>query len=96
MSCNCNKRNNIMITSDETNIKQQENSYGITDIITDKITGNLEYVTENTQNKRLSVCKLCVHLVKFYINGTGNCKKCGCFVDYKVKYVKSKCPVSKW
>ena len=42
-------------------------------------------------NQRISICNSCEHL-----SGVRNCKKCGCFVDAKVKLKKVSCPIGKW
>ena len=54
-------------------------------------------VSENTRNLRLATCRTCI-----LPNGkkgmlpTGNCKKCGCFVDLKTEYAEESCPIGKW
>jgi hypothetical protein len=89
MGCNCSKR------------KTQENEsskYNLVDVIKDTITGNTSYASEEVKNKRILICKRCPQLMTAPLNitGTGNCKKCGCFVDFKVMYEKSQCPMFKW
>jgi hypothetical protein len=42
--------------------------------------------------RRFRICKLC----PYYFKATGNCKKCGCFVDIKTKYKDQKCKLGKW
>ena len=49
-------------------------------------------VAPEVTRKRLRICKGCPHLFQ----RTGNCKKCGCFVEEKTKYQDQKCPVGKW
>lgn len=56
------------------------------------------------RSSRLAECKKCPHLMQFppiphlsfRLNGNGNCSKCGCFVDTKVAFTRSQCPVNRW
>lgn len=41
---------------------------------------------------RLSICQECPNLVKL----TNQCRECGCFMNLKVKFEDSKCPIGKW
>lgn len=41
--------------------------------------------------KRLEICKSCEFLSSF-----GQCAKCGCFVNIKVMFKATACPVNKW
>jgi hypothetical protein len=101
MGCNCNK-NKLLSTEhklpEETPPQVDRKRYGLTDVIKDTITGKAEYVSDEVYKSRLDVCKKCRFLIKLplHVNGTGNCGKCGCFVDFKAKYAKSKCDVFKW
>jgi primosomal protein N' len=64
---------------------------------TDKIKTHLERGRDlllsqaETANQRISICNSCEHL-----SGVRNCKKCGCFVDAKVKLKNVSCPIGKW
>ena len=49
-------------------------------------------VSPEIAKKRLKICKSCPHLLK----RTGNCKKCGCFVDVKTLYQDQYCKLGKW
>jgi len=60
--------------------------------IAGKIMTNGVKVSSALAQRRLAVCRSCSHLLKT----TGNCKKCGCFVDVKTKYADQNCPVGKW
>ena len=42
--------------------------------------------------ERLNICLGCEHLIQ-KIN---QCKKCGCFMNIKVKLEAAKCPEKKW
>jgi hypothetical protein len=43
-------------------------------------------------HERLAICKQC----EFYIELTGQCKKCGCFLKGKTMLSASECPIKKW
>ena len=64
--------------------------YNILDVIQDKITGNLKYVDKAASDARLAQCHSCPNL------RIGMCTKCGCIVDFKVRYEQSACPEGKW
>jgi len=47
-----------------------------------------------TAEERLEVCKSC-----FFLQKTFNvylCKKCGCFLELKIKVPSAECPMKKW
>jgi len=60
--------------------------------IAGKIMTNGVKVSVEIVKKRMRICKSCSYLFK----ATGNCKKCGCFIDAKTKYADQKCPIGKW
>lgn len=72
--------------------------YNVFNVAKDAVTGNLKISSQQEQERRLSICRECEYLLK--IPGSskfvGTCKKCGCFMDAKVKFVQSSCPVGKW
>ena len=41
---------------------------------------------------RFSICEECPELIKL----TSQCKKCGCFMKFKVKLQEAACPLGKW
>lgn len=41
---------------------------------------------------RINTCNTCEYL----FTPTRNCKKCGCFVDIKARFINSECPLGKW
>ena len=49
-------------------------------------------VSDELEKKRLEVCYKCEHLFK----PTKNCKKCGCFIQFKTKFADQTCPINKW
>jgi hypothetical protein len=72
-------------------------SYNIFDVAKDALTGNLEMATPEEQKRRLEFCRACEHLLKIAGNKfVGSCKKCGCFMDMKVKFASASCPEGKW
>lgn len=95
MGCNCSKSKTPAAKLAES-VKPP--SYNLTNVVADTIFGTAEMSSSDKREKRLEICKKCPNIVKLPlgINGTGNCSKCGCFVDMKVKYEKSRCPVFKW
>lgn len=66
-------------------------SYGVFDIVKDVVMGDVEYAPPSLEQKRLDLCNACPQLGKLR-----NCKICDCFVDAKVKFLKSECPLQKW
>jgi len=47
--------------------------------------------TDEEASERLSICRSCPELFP-----TGQCKKCGCFMNLKVKLAAAYCPIGKW
>jgi hypothetical protein len=47
---------------------------------------------ENLGKERFEICTTCPQ----FINLTGNCKKCGCFMKSKTKLQVAVCPLGKW
>ena len=72
--------------------------YNLLDVAKDTVTRNLRFVEARVAEQRLAVCRECEHLLKLpnALRVTGNCKKCGCFMDAKVKFAPASCPVGKW
>lgn len=56
--------------------------------IIDSLKGN--FVLDEVKEERLKICELCE-----FKKGT-NCMKCLCFVSWKARMPKEKCPVNKW
>lgn len=48
--------------------------------------------TDEEASERLSICRACPELIKL----TGQCKKCGCIMNLKVKLAAAVCPIGKW
>lgn len=51
-----------------------------------------EYVNEDVAEERLTICKACPELIQ----PSTICKKCGCFMNFKVKLARATCPLKKW
>jgi hypothetical protein len=58
----------------------------------DMLNPKTKRVDVKIKNDRLSICFSCPDLIKL----TNQCKKCGCFMDFKTSLEASKCPVGKW
>lgn len=48
-------------------------------------------VNKEISNKRWNHCKECTFLSKIK-----RCRKCGCFMNIKVKYKQASCPIGIW
>jgi hypothetical protein len=48
--------------------------------------------TDEIADQRYDICKACPELIKI----TKQCKKCGCFMNLKVKLAAAACPIGKW
>jgi hypothetical protein len=51
-----------------------------------------QYVSEEIQAERYSICKQC----QFFIKATKQCSKCGCFMKLKTTITSASCPIQKW
>lgn len=51
-----------------------------------------ERANEEIRQKRLNICQECPEFIKL----TKQCKKCGCFMEQKVKLPEANCPLLKW
>lgn len=58
----------------------------------DALNPNTKKTSNEIANKRYNICLSCPQLIKL----TKQCKKCGCFMTYKVKLESSKCPINNW
>lgn len=50
------------------------------------------YIEQNIAEERYSICLQCPELLQL----TSQCKKCGCFMNFKTKLEKASCPLGKW
>jgi hypothetical protein len=53
---------------------------------------NIEKVSDDVSDSRMSICKQCPELIKT----TSQCKKCGCIMNLKTKLPNASCPLNKW
>ena len=51
-----------------------------------------EKLLPEQSEKRYAVCLECPELIKL----TKQCKKCGCFMQFKATLKDAKCPIGKW
>lgn len=58
----------------------------------DLLDSNEPRATDEAARERLTICNDCPFLTKF----TQQCRKCGCFMHFKVKLAYAECPVGKW
>lgn len=49
-------------------------------------------VLESIQESRMQICLSCPELTKL----TKQCKKCGCFMEFKTRLSNAECPIGKW
>ena len=67
-------------------------SYGLKEIAADVIRGKIKFSEKTLAEERIKVCASCEHFKKI----ARQCGQCGCFVDAKVKFLHSGCPINKW
>jgi hypothetical protein len=53
---------------------------------------NILKLESNISQQRLEICRGCEEFMKL----TSQCKKCGCFMNSKVKLPSAECPLGKW
>ena len=58
----------------------------------DVINPSTPKANEHLAERRFSICEECPELIKL----TSQCKKCGCFMKFKVKLQEAACPLGKW
>lgn len=58
----------------------------------DMLNPNSTQASDEKAEQRLSICLECPELLKL----TKQCKKCGCFMQFKTKLDKAICPLNKW
>jgi hypothetical protein len=68
--------------------------YGVTEIIRDELSGKANHVPKEIKQERLNICSTCHYFKKI----SRQCSVCGCFLDVKVLYSDSTCPLDspKW
>lgn len=50
------------------------------------------YASKELQKERLSICHSC----DYYHIKQNRCRHCGCWLDHKVKFQVTYCPIQKW
>ena len=63
--------------------------------------GSQVITTQEEAERRWEICKQCPHLLYDETNPDtgkrdGRCTHCGCFMNVKVHYAVSECPIEKW
>lgn len=56
------------------------------------VSGDEFLANEVIQQDRMDVCRMCDR----YSERRKRCKECGCFLEVKVKFASSECPLNKW
>lgn len=67
-------------------------TYGLKEIAADVIRGKIKFSEKTLAEGRIEVCQRCDEFQKI----SRQCRKCGCFMDAKVKLLHSGCPINKW
>lgn len=57
----------------------------------DFVNPNTEYVADDEEEYRYSICQDCPHLTI-----AKTCTQCGCFMPAKTKLLHANCPLNKW
>ncbi|CAB4128390.1 hypothetical protein UFOVP225_27 [uncultured Caudovirales phage] len=70
--------------------EQYKEKNGVTPL--DMLNPKTRKIDESFAEERLNICKSCPELISI----THQCKKCGCFMDFKTKLEAAKCPLGKW
>jgi hypothetical protein len=61
-------------------------------VIEDFIGGTEIFASEKLQDERWNICRQC----EWFNVYAQQCKKCGCFLNIKIKFNSSFCPIFKW
>ena len=64
----------------------------VKDSVTHLSTPSEVFANEELKEERMSICKKC----EYYSIRQNRCKHCGCWLEHKVKFSSSQCPVHKW
>ncbi len=68
-------------------ITVKEMALNLKDSVKDICRSGVKFVSNESHNRRYSICKSCKYLVN------GRCKKCGCFMKLKTKFEAMHCPI---
>jgi hypothetical protein len=58
----------------------------------DLLNKNIERVTEDLKESRMSICRDC----KYFVSLTQQCTQCGCIMPAKTTLPHAECPKGKW
>ena len=50
------------------------------------------FASDKQIGERIDHCKKC----EYYIKKENRCRLCGCFLQYKTKFLNAHCPIKKW
>lgn len=98
------KKLNLLLSLNILNlIKYSFNNYSIFNILLDTLRSVLfdksdlmpELAGLSERYRRIRKCSYCEDKITLFKN-TPQCSLCGCFLNAKVKYLKSKCPKGYW
>jgi len=70
--------------------EQYKEKNGVTPL--DLLNPKARKIDESHAQGRMDICKACPELIQL----TDQCKKCGCFMQFKTKLEGAKCPIGKW
>ena len=74
----------------------QEQAKNATDLLANQVLDLLDsgklFTEDFEKHRRLDICVACPH----YTPIRKRCKACGCFLEHKVKFTASTCPIGKW
>jgi hypothetical protein len=70
--------------------QQYKEKNGVTPL--DLINPKTRKIDESAAEERLTICRACPELIPV----VDQCKKCGCFMEWKTKLEAAKCPLGKW
>jgi hypothetical protein len=70
--------------------EQYKEKNGVTPL--DLLNPKARKIDESHAQGRMDICKACPELIQL----TDQCKKCGCFMQFKTKLEGAKCPLGKW
>ncbi len=62
------------------------------DIVTQSVKSGIVKASDEKALGRMNICKAC----EFFNADELRCNKCGCFMEVKVWFDGSKCPIDKW
>ncbi len=74
----------------------QQQAKNATDLIANQVMELLDsgklFADDFEKQRRMDICIACPH----YTAIRKRCKACGCFLEHKVKFTASECPIGKW